>query len=804
MSLKRREFLKYLGLATASTAGAGWLLRSVSISGQNDVVGIPGIDGAGAGAERWVPSICQLCRGGCGIRVRLVDGVPVRIEGNPLFPINRGGLCPAGQAGLHVLRSPDRIKSPLKRVGERGSNRWQAISWDIAMETIAEKLRSLRASGLAHKVVFLDGAAQGLLKEVFQNFLIAYGSPNYIDAAPSRSDMLPFLLTEGLSEPPVFDLANTNYLLSFGYDFLEAEAAPVWNSRAYAGLHERKTGARGKLVVVDPRFSITAAKADKWIPITPGTEGALALGIAYVLIQEELYDSSFVRQYAEGFEDFQDRQRNAHSGFRSFVLKNYYPEAVSAITGVPIEDIFRVARGFAAQQPGLAVCGERAHAHTNGLYTQLAVQSLNALVGNLERPGGILQSTKPPLARLPKPQPDKVASFCLTQPRIDDAGTPLFPLVKDVPSKVPQNILRDHPYAVEVLFLYSTNPILRSPKSLLWRQSLEKVPLVVAIGTVLNESIAMADIVLPEHTYLERWGEVFEAPNARFPHFGLQRPVVEPAHDTKHAGDIAIALAGRIGPPLTDVFPSGDYLSVLKHAAYGIFKSGRGAIVAGPFEEAMMEYLKERGWRYPGHKSFDDFWKSLGESGGWFDAASTPKPLRLAFDTPSRKFEFIPQRLSQVLKIRSSGDEACLPHYEEPKFEGNKSQFSFFLVPFQVNVLMNDEATNSPAMMEMSGFRNYRQWDSWVEINPESAATLGIREGDSVWVESMFGKVRTNARIFAAAMPGVVSMPTGMGRTVGRFARGYGVNPMELLAPLLDPLSGIAALLSTRVKVYKA
>ncbi|HAL56234.1 MAG TPA: hypothetical protein DCP63_07120 [Bacteroidetes bacterium] len=829
MNLKRREFLKYVGVATASTAGAGWLLQSGSRSGSKSEAALFDSKPTGPGVERWVPSVCRLCPGGCGIRVRLVNDVPVRIEGNPLFPTSRGGLCPTGQAGLHILYAPDRIKSPLKRTGDRGAEHWQAISWDEAFETIVAKLRALRSSNAAQKVAFLDGAARGGLKEIIQQFLLAYGTPNYIDTTQKQNTVLPFYLMQGTSAPPVFDVANTNYVLSFGFDLLEAEAAPVWQARMYARLRQGKNAARGKLIVVDPRFSITAAKADKWIPILPGTEAALALGFAYVLIQEELYDLPFVRHHTFGFDDWKSRSGRTHSGFRSLVLKHYYPEAVSTITGVPIEDIFRIARGFAAHQPGVALCGERAYSHTNGLYTQLAVHSLNALVGNLERSGGVLRVTKPPLAHLPAPALDRVARYALRQPRIDDGGRSRFPMTKDVPASIPQNILTAHPYDIELLLLYNTNPVFDSPPTSEWREALSKVPLIVAIGSFFNETTELADIVLPESVYLECWGGEYETPNVRTPHFGLRRPVVESVYDTKHTGDIIIALAKKYGQPLSDAIPFGDYLSVLKHAVHGIFTSGRGTIVSGAFEEEMMEYLKERGWRYPSHNTFDEFWRSLAENGGWFEATTAPRPLEQAFATPSRKFEFASQFLERALKQSIGGpsergralesevprrtesfeapahsDEATLPHYEEPAFHGNEALFPFYLVPFRINTLMNADAINTPAMMEMVGFRNYRRWNSWVEINPETAARIGVSDGDVVWVESVVGKLKTTAKIFAGAMPDVVSIPIGMGRNVGRLTKGHGINPMKLLAPRLDPLSGLSAMLSTRVKVYKA
>ncbi|MBI4536137.1 MAG: molybdopterin-dependent oxidoreductase, partial [Ignavibacteriae bacterium] len=234
MQIKRREFLKYIGFTTASAGAAGWAFDSSHIAKLRSDGSTPTATPLIPGAERWIPSVCQLCPSGCGIRVRLVENIPVKIEGNSLYPINRGGLCPTGQAGLQILYSPDHIKSPLKRIGERGARQWEALSWDEAFDIIIKKMHGLRSADAQHKVVFLDGGARGLLKEMIQRFLMVYGTPNYIDTTGSRNAVLPFLLTQGEKGVPVFDLANTSYILSFGSDLLEAEGAPVWQYRMYS------------------------------------------------------------------------------------------------------------------------------------------------------------------------------------------------------------------------------------------------------------------------------------------------------------------------------------------------------------------------------------------------------------------------------------------------------------------------------------------------------------------------------------------------------------------------------------------
>ena len=157
-----------------------------------------------------------------------------------------------------------------------------------------------------------------------------------------------------------------------------------------------------------------------------------------------------------------------------------------------------------------------------------------------------------------------------------------------------------------------------------------------------------------------------------------------------------------------------------------------------------------------------------------------------------------------ALNIKARGDEVALPHYEEPEFTGNAALFPLHLVPFHVITLLNEQAAKTPALLEMVGFRNQMRWDSWVEINPVTASKLDIRNGDIVWVESARGKFKTKARIFAGAMPGVIVIPFGMGHTSGTYAESHGVNPNLIIAPQIDPLTGVTQDLSTKVKVYKA
>lgn len=804
-----------MGATGALTVGSNWMvdrLWSMTQDGQigDELAEPPGI-------ESWENSICRLCPGGCGIKIRLVDGLPVRIIGNPIYPTNRGGLCPVGHSGLQLLYSPDRIRGPMRRTGPPGSKQWKPIGWDEALTMIQTKLAQMRDSGHAHRLAFLDGGSRGLLSMVFKQFLTAYGSPNHIrtDAWENRKGAFRFM--EGHDSIPSFDLENTRIVLSFGADLFEAESSLVWFSRQMSSIRQNPDRPRGRLIQIDTRLSVTAAKSDKWIPITPGTEGALALGIAYMMIQEGLYDKAFVEKHTFGFEDWTDADGNKHQGFKTLVLTEYYPEAVWRITGLPVEDIILLARRFSENQPGVAICGKGVAHHPNGFYAQMAIHALNAMVGNLGRPGGITFRDGLPFEAWPEPELDERARSGLSKPRIDQSRGEAFPLAQDLPSNLAHQILADDPYAIEILLLYKSNPVfeLAEPENV--KKALAKIPLVVSFSSFLDESSEFAHLILPDSHYLESWQADFDVPYTLDSHFGVGQPVIKPIGNTKPSVEFILELAGALGGTITRSLPFQDYPSVIRWAAGKLFESGRGSM-QGEVDRAWLAYLGKRGWIDPRYKTFEEFWQDLLQQGAWVDTIRRQVFLKDAFDTPSKKFEFYMQGLKQALakhgsgeaqleqlRITARGDAVYLPHHEPARFSGDEFEYLYYLNPFEINIVGDGTATNSPLLMEMIGFRQYVRWDSWAEISPETAREVGVSDGDWIWLESPVGKEKVRARVYSGAHPDMVNVPVGLGHTaLGRYTKNRGINPNTLLVKDLDMLSGVPARSGTRVKIYKA
>jgi anaerobic selenocysteine-containing dehydrogenase len=546
--------------------------------------------------------------------------------------------------------------------------------------------------------------------------------------------------------------------------------------------------------MVDPRQGVTGAKADEWIPIVPGTDGALALGIANVIIQSGLIDASFVLNYGFGFEDFVDEKGELRSGFKSFVLRNYSPEKVETITGVPAATISRLAGEFATHKPAVAVLpakGGLLNGSFGGVYAAMAVHILNALVGSIERPGGVMTQRYIPSPQYPELPADPIAEIGRQSARLDGAGT-RFPLARHAYQAVADHVLAGEP--LEVLMLYEANPVYEVPGGERFLQAFEKIPFIVSFSSFLDESAAYADLVLPSPTFLERY-EDDHIEGLGYPGIALRQPVIAPRLDTLFSPDFFLRVAAALGGPIASAFPWDTYEDVLRY---------RLRDVGTDFET-----LKELGvWINPGYAFARRGSEKWTQEVVGCQREHTPRDGR--FDFYSRELsailEAMPEEQRAALDVNVDPVTSGLPHYLPAAFGGDPDAFPFLLnVITLMSLGSNSAAANLPTLQEISGMTVGETWDSWLEMNPEAGSLLGLQDRDRVWVESPFGRLKTRVRFVKALRPDVVNLPYNQGHTaVGRWARGRGVNGLNLLIPSTEPLSGLAAFTNTRVKVYKA
>lgn len=789
----RRDFLKAAGgLSIAATLSAAlgrprWNLSQIHAA-------VPGYDTIRE--EKIIPSVCLMCPSGCGIWARVVDGRLVKLEGSPLHPINLGALCPKGQSAPELLYNPDRIQGPLRRIGERGEGKWEPINWETALSLAAERLVKLRGEGHPERFAFLYGETRGQMRNLITHFTQAIGSPNAVshDSLNIEAAKLAHLLTQGIYDLMAYDLEKTNYVISFGASLLEAGRPGQRFVSGYAYMRRGRPD-RGKVVIVDPRLGVTGAKADEWVPIRPGTDAALALGMAYVIISSSLVDRDFVENYAFGYEDWEDAAGVQHKGFKTLVLENYDPHTVAEITGVPADTIARLAGEFGTNRPSIAVVpckGGLLNGSVNGLYAAMAIHALNALVGSIETPGGVLVQHHPACPSWPDLPSDFVAEQGRQAERVDGAGT-LFPLARHAYQAVADRMRQGYP--VEVLFLYDANPLYECPNGgARWRDAFKQVDFVVSFSSFLDETAEFADLLLPDHTFLERWQDDF-IEGLGYPGVALRQPVVEPVNNTRNAGDVLVELAHRVGGPVSAAFPWANFVELLKGQLRNV--------------GATWDTLTELGlWIVPPDRFAErgsDPW--INEVVGR-DRQRAPRDGY--FDFFSRELQCLlgdaDQATLKRLGIQGRGDEIFMPHYEPVSYHGDDDTYPFLL---NVITLMSLGAytanANMPSLQEISGMVAGETWDSWLEMNPESARRLGLRDKDPVWVESPFGKVRTKVRLVLGLRPDVVNLPYNQGhQAVGRWAKNRGVNGQELMGPDTEPLTGLAAFTNTRVKVYRA
>jgi anaerobic selenocysteine-containing dehydrogenase len=786
--LTRRQFLKLAATTIGSMAVmGGWqsLLIAQSVQAAAGTL-------VTSAEDVIVPGVCSLCPSGCGILARVADGHVVKLEGNPMHPINLGALCPKGQAAPELLYNPDRLTGPMKRTG---SGQWEAITWDEATQLVAQKLNDLRAAGHPERAAFLYGETRGQMRPLIERFMQAVGSPNVVshDSLNVEAARLAMYLTQGIYDLPAYDLENSNYILSFGASLLEAGRTPQRMVAGYSYLRRGRAD-RGKVVVIDPRQGVTGAKADEWIPIVPGADAALALGMANVIIRAGLVDSDFIQNYSFGFNDFTDSEGKSHKGFKSFVLENYDPAKVEQITGVPATTISRLAGEFAGNKPAVAVLpgkGGLLNGTLGGVYAAMAVHMLNALVGSIEKPGGVMTQRYFSPVEWPALPADPIAEKGLAAERVDGAGT-LFPLARHAYQAVADRVLAGYP--VEALFLYDANPVYETPGGGRFVEAFDKIPFIVSFSSFMDESAQHADLILPEPTFLERWQDD-AVEGLGYPGVGLRQPAIPPRHDTLHTGDFLLRVAGMMDGSVASAFPWNSFEELLQFRLKNVGTD--------------WDTLKELGvWIAPGyHFARRGSEKWINEVVGR-DRLNAPRDGY--FDFYSRELYFALSELSKEelagLGISQSGDAVSLPHYEPTPYAGDPAEYPFVL---NVITLMSlgpvGAAANMPTLQEISGMTVGETWGSWLEMNPEAAHERGLQDKAEVWVESPFGKAKTKVRLVKALRPDVVNLPHNQGHTaIGRWAKDRGVNGLALLNPASEPAAGLAAFTNTRVKVYRA
>jgi anaerobic selenocysteine-containing dehydrogenase len=723
------------------------------------------------GASSYLNSICLLCPGGCGIKVRLIENKrAIKIDGQPHHPVNRGGLCPLGIAGLQYLYQESiRVKGPMKRFGLRGKGDWTPISWDQAVAELTRRLKDLRDNGQAHTVAVLDGrGGQGSLSALLARFLRAYGSPNYVRPFQlSQTEDMATGVLYGSRRSLAYDLPNAQYVLSFGTALLDGWGTPTWVAQAYQ--QWRRPGAeRAKLVQVEPLASTTASLADEWLPVRPGTEAALALGLAQVMVSKGWYNREYVQARAAGLE-----------GLKAFLDSKYTPQQVARLTGLAPAQIEKLAMDFGSAKQAVALSGRGKGEMPVGLLEAAAVQILNILVGAVNRSGGVMvQAEGGYTAQWPKAALDGIAETGAGQPRLDSSAVGKFPAGQPQAGQFFRNGAQKTPYPVNLLMVHEANPAF-SLSGEAFQAALQEIQYIVSFSSFYDETTQNADLILPAPTFLERWDDAYGVPGVPFPVYGLAKPVLPPLHGNRNVGDTLIALAKGLGGSVQEALGFENMEAVVKQTARAVYEGKRGRLADGPVPEAGK-------YASASFDSFDKFWEGLVQQGAWYHLEGAGE---------GGKAELFPAVLRQEPERIDLG-------YQLYGADGKGTPL--LLVPQSLLLLQSGHFPNPPFMTKMLGEETLQGRDLMVQLHPETAKKSGLREGDRVRLHSEQGEITVRVQLFEGACPQTVFVPLGLGHTAfDPTLKDRGANPFPILDQVADPLSGLPLSWATRIKIQK-
>ncbi|MGC8595187.1 MAG: molybdopterin-containing oxidoreductase family protein [Candidatus Kryptoniota bacterium] len=562
MHINRRDFVKLLGgsLIGFAAGGAGEALFKLPNA-------ILPILYNGPKTETWKLTTCAKCPGACGLRIRLIDGLPVQAFGNPLSPVNKGGVCPMGLTSVESLYHPDRIMSPMKKV----NGKFQEISYADAYGAIASELRKVVGHGDKNSIAFIAQTESLFMANLIQKFMDSIGSGKLVIDNFAAKSRLPYEDLK-MDYPDFIDFDHIDYLLNFGSQMTEVSESPLFFSRAVNSLRERK----GKLVTIAPKLTPSAFKASRWIPAMPRDFADVALAIAFVIISDGTYDKMFVQNHFRNFETF-----------RKLVLENYTPFAVQARVGVDAEQIISTAREFANAGAPAAYFDETILHSSNGLKNAHAIIALNALKG--------------------------FAGFG----KINEAGLkdPGIEMSQEGRNTWNKNDLIERS-DTGVLLIYRSNFIFNSPNAEEFRKALSRIPLVVSFSPFIDETSELADLIIPDHDDLEKLDMQFSTAIGN-PVVSVQQPVVKPFYSTVHTGDVIVSLIGDLN--LQENWKYRNYKDYLQAMIKPIYDRGTGMLMSQKKPTGIERSLHKAGWQLVPYSDFEDFWQQLLRYGGWWD-----------------------------------------------------------------------------------------------------------------------------------------------------------------------------------------
>jgi anaerobic selenocysteine-containing dehydrogenase len=795
--------------------------------------------GGSAAKGDWVATCCQGCTQWCAIQILVQDGRAVKVRGNPLSKTNHGYCCPRGHLIPQQTYDPDRIKVPLKRTnpqkGRGVDPKWVPISWDEALDTLAEKMMELRRANEPQKFCYLRGRYSSTATALLYGALPRlYGTPNYFShsAICAEAEKMGPGLTQGFFGYRDYDLEKTNCLVVWGCDPLASNREVPNTIVQFPELLKRAT-----VIAVDPRLSNVAAKGHEWLPIKPGTDGALASAMAHVILTEGMWNREFVGDFKDGKNlfvagktvdeaTFAEKETHGLVKWWNVELKDKTPAWAEKETLIPAAQTLRVARAMGKAAPKVCVwMGPGVAMNPRGTYAAMAVHALNGLLGSIDVEGGTLQSSSVPIGRYPSSDAyvDDMAKAYSKGGKLDGRGAKDMPAMMNarpgsgvVTNNVANGMLKD-PGAVKVLLASWNNLNFSCTDPKRWDQALAKVPFFAHMVTNPSEMTQFADLVLPSTFNASEGMSVVTDMGNAYGYAAIQQPAAKRIWDVKQEETEVVWLLGQ--KLKAKGFPNlFDYLSKeFKDPETGKLPANEMEFseIAAKISSAPFWMPKEpikgdqiKGWGefrqkgiYVGPKyTFKRGW------GGKF-ATETKKfefyseTLKKGLTEHAKKYNTTTDDILAVSGYVARGELAFVPHYEPPKRHGSYEQYPFDFIDYKSRLNREGRSANVPWYQEFKKVDpGDVSWDDVLKMNPADGTKLGFKSGDMVRVTSPAGSMVVKLKLWEGLRPGTVTKCYGQGHwAYGRVAAAeYGKTPRggnnnEILVDDYDRLSGSTA-----------
>lgn len=785
----RRNFLKGAALVTAGLALSSPMLRAFEPKGNK-------VDKFLAYEGKWIPSTCQGCTTWCAIEFFVQNGRVVKVRGNQQSKSNEGYVCPKGHLQIMELYDPDRVKVPMKRTNpKKGPNEdpgFVPITWDEALDTIADKMVALRAANEPEKFMLLRGRYSTGQHDLIYTYLPKiFGTPNYISHSAICAEAEKFgpYYTEGLWGYRDYDLLKTKYLLIWGADPLSSNRQVPNVINKMGTVLEQAT-----VATVDPRMSASTVKSHEWLPVKPGEDGALAVAIAHVILTEGLWNKEFVGNFNGGTNLFKVGETIDESSFTeihtnglikwwNLELKDKTADWAEKITLIPKEQIIRVAKGLGNAAPNACVwLGPGPVMSPRGAYIAMAIHALNGILGSVDNEGGTLRNGKVSVGSYPSDSNyiDQVAKDGATKKKIDQRGTKTMPAMASgksgggvVTNNVANAMLKSNPYDIKVCIGYWCNFNFSSSQGQRWDEALSKLPFFAHITTNASEMTHYADIVLPAaHPATEKWSVSDDFANL-YSFLSIQQPIVKRFWDVKaDENEIMWELSVKLKEKgfsnyfdyLSTEFKDPETLSTAKNASE--FAEIATKMRAKPAYDSIggWDKFKEIGIVNSSKYAYKKTWGNMG--------------------TVTKKFEFYSETLKKVLgehatkynttiddimtsnNYTAQGELAFVPHYEPPMRKGSVQDYPFEFIDYKSKLNREGRSANIPWYHEFKKVdTGDESWDDVVKMNPKDASKLGLVSGDKVKISSVVGSIEVTLKVWEGIREGTITKAFGQGHT---------------------------------------